>query len=295
MVASTQYACAGTLHQRCGHLHGHRCGTVGRRRAARDRILDGHLRRLRIVLVDDQIGLVVADIRAIMPKAAGDGAGLETKQGGMELGAIVGEIQHGLARCAEDGGAIRWPQRGEVAFRGFSHPGKIAELQVHIVEQVSYKTFRHGRHVPVLEELSAEGISPEFSIRLLPRLCCQGSRLFDFELGDHLRLAFVEDLKIVLAKISDSVALGVADHGAHHHQLYIHFECGGFVVRSEFGRVLLSFGLRGRVGSGSLLNTDLLNTDLSEDGNWANRKPGNAQQKTEKQVSGDKETCGRTA
>ena len=51
------------------------------------------LRRLEIVLVDDQIGLVVADVRAIVPKTAGYGAGLETKQGFVELGAIVGVVE----------------------------------------------------------------------------------------------------------------------------------------------------------------------------------------------------------
>src|ERR1700683_5730002 len=93
--------------------------------------------------------------------------------------------------------------------------------------------------------------------RLLASLRCQTSGLFDFELGDHLRLAFVEDLKIVLAKIPDGVALGVADDGAHHYQLYVHFECGGFVVRSEFGRVLFGLGRRSGVGGRSLVRTIL--------------------------------------
>jgi hypothetical protein len=79
-----------------------------------------------------------------------------------------------------------------------------------------------------------------------------------------LGLALVEDLKIILAKISDGVALRVADHCTHYHQLYIHLECGRFVARSDFGGVLLNLGLRSGVRGGSLLNTNLLNGGLSE-------------------------------
>src|ERR1700690_3461345 len=105
--------------------------------------------------------------------------------------------------------------------------------------------------------------------RLLARLRRQGSRLFDFELGDHLRLAFVEDLEILLAKIPDGVSLGVANHCAHHHQLYIHFERGRFVVRSEFLRVLLTLGLLSGA-SGSASGGSRLGTTLAEDDRRAN-------------------------
>ncbi len=91
----------------------------------------------------------------------------------------------------------------------------------------------------------------------LARLRGQSSGLFDFELGDHLRLAFVEDLKVLLVKIPDGVSLGVANHGAYHDQLYVHLERSGFVVRSELLRILLTFGLRGRTGGGSGLRTIL--------------------------------------
>jgi hypothetical protein len=69
-------------------------------------------------------------------------------------------------------------------------------------------------------------------------------------------------------------------------------------VRSEFGRVLLSLGLRNGVGGGALLNTDLLSTDLlstdlltnylSGCRNRANRKPGSPGQKTKEQASRNK-------
>src|SRR6202043_171088 len=72
------------------------------------------------------------------------------------------------------------------------------------------------------------------------------SWLLDFEVGNHLRLPFVENLKIFLVKISDSVSLAVADDCAHQHQLYVDLEGGGFVVRSEFCRILLNLRLRGR-------------------------------------------------
>ena len=148
VVTRTQYACTGTLHQRCGHLLGHLRGIAGRWRAACNRILDGSLRCLSIVLVDDQICLVVADIRTIVPNTAGDGTGLETKQGGVELGVIVGKIQRRLARCGEDGCTIGGPQGGQVAFCCFPHSREIAEFQVDIVEQVSHETLGHRSGVP---------------------------------------------------------------------------------------------------------------------------------------------------
>ena len=36
--------------------------------------------------------------------------------------------------------------------------------------------------------------------------------LLNFELADHLRLAFVEDLKIFLTKISHGASLGIANY-----------------------------------------------------------------------------------
>jgi hypothetical protein len=175
---------------------------------------------------------------------------------------------------------------------------------MHIVEQVSYKTLGHSRDIPGVRR-SIGGWSLAGVLHRLPRLCRQSSWLFDFELSDDLRLALVEDLKIILAKISDGATLRVADHCAHHDQLYVYLECSRLVVRSEFGRVLLSLGLSTGVGRGSLLNIDLLSTDLlntgllstglSEHRNWANRKPGSAQQRTEEQAAGDKQAFGRTA
>src|ERR1700693_2281052 len=56
-------------------------------------LVDSNLRRVRVMLVDDQICLVVTDIRTIDCNAARDGAWLQTKQGLVQLSPVVGEIQ----------------------------------------------------------------------------------------------------------------------------------------------------------------------------------------------------------
>jgi hypothetical protein len=209
------------------------------------RLLDSNLSGLRIVPVDDEISLVVTDLRAIKLKTARDGAGLQTKQCVVQLCAIIGKVQDGKARGSEDGGAIRGPQRSKVAFRSLADMGEIAELQVDIVEHVSYKTLgsrsrvhRIGRHI------AGRNIAGVLD-RLLARLRGDGSGLFHFELGDDLRLAFVEDLKVLLVKIPYGVPLRVADNGAHNHQSYVHLECGGLIVSGDFRGVLFDFRLWG--------------------------------------------------
>src|SRR6202041_1986116 len=72
--------------------------------------------------------------------------------------------------------------------------------------------------------------------------------------------------------------------------LYVHFECGGFVVRSEFGRVLFSPG-RGSGGGGR----GLLGTILRGGGGGAHRKPGKTSQKTQEQSAHEEEACGHSA
>jgi hypothetical protein len=118
----------------------------------------------------------------------------------------------------------------------------------------------------------------------LASLCGEGSGLFDVELGDDLRLAFVENLKVFFMKIAYGVSLRVPHYGAHHHQLYIHLECGGFVVRSELGRVLSDFRLRRRARSRSLLRTV-----LCKGAGWVSEKPGDAHEKTGKQGVNEEE------
>ncbi len=60
---------------------------------ARDRLLKRNLQGLRIVLINDLVRLVIADIGTIVTDPAGDGLRLQTQQGLMQLGAIVGVVQ----------------------------------------------------------------------------------------------------------------------------------------------------------------------------------------------------------
>jgi len=86
-----------------------------------------------------------------------------------------------------------------------------------------------------------------------------------------LRLAFVENLKVLFMKIPDGVPLGVPNHGAHDHQLNVHLECRGFVVRSELYRVLLACRLGGSARSGNRMRIT-----LRECRGWAGEKPYHA-------------------
>ena len=92
MLTSTQNASSHCLYQQ---------GGVPERYAASapqfgvtvTRLVDSKLRRVRIMLVDDQIRLVVTNIRTIDRDAARDGVWLQTKQGFVQLGAIVRKVQ----------------------------------------------------------------------------------------------------------------------------------------------------------------------------------------------------------
>ncbi len=129
----------------------------------------------------------------------------------------------------------------KVALRSFADMGEIAKFQVHVVEHVSYKTLGSRSRVHRIGRRVAGRNIAGVLDRLLARLRGDGSGLFDFELGDDLRLAFVEDLKVLLPKITDRVPLGIADHGAHHHQSYVHLECGGLIMSGDLRRVRLDF------------------------------------------------------
>src|SRR5260370_19280182 len=165
-----------------------------------------------------------------------------------------------------------------MALCSFPYPGKIAEFQMHVVEHISNETLGHRRCV---RGKRITGSLPyRVLVRLLARLRSHGSGLFDFELGDQLRFAFVENLKVLFMKIADGMSRGVADHGAHHHQLHVHFECGGFIVRSEFHGVLLAFRLRNGAGSRSLRRFTLSTRTCRN-----NEKPDHTEQKTRKDTA----------
>src|SRR5205807_7709153 len=104
--------------------------------------------------------------------------------------------------------------------------------------------------------------------------------------SDDLRLALVENLKVFFTKIPDGMSRGIADHGAHHHQLHVHFECGGFIVRSEFFGVLFAFR-SGRVAGSRSLRRFTLSTSACR----TNDKPDHAEQKTRKDTAGEAKTA----
>src|SRR5580700_9274063 len=100
---------------------------------------------------------------------------------------------------------------------------------MHVVEHVSDKTLGTDWRVRNVDIGFAGKIIPgglDLGVRFR-------SRLLYVELSNDLRLALVEDLKVLLVKITDCMSLGVADYRAHHHQLYIHLEGSGFVVGGD--------------------------------------------------------------
>src|ERR1700683_46817 len=158
-----------------------------------------------------------------------------------------------------------------------------------IVEHVSYKTLGRGRRSPsVGRHIAGRSISG-ILLRLLARFRNDGSGLFHIELRDYLRLALVEDLKVLLVKIADSVPLGVAHYRAYHYQLHIHLEGGGFVVGGDLRGVLLAFRLRGGTWSRSLLSI------LRESRRWGDESPQNAEEKKGEQSTGNEDGPRRTA
>src|SRR5579863_2964994 len=94
------------------------------------------LKRLRIVLVLDQVRHVVGDMRAVSSPAPGDRPRLQAKEGFMQLGAIVRKIQRGLARRGKDGGTRRRFERGEMAVGSVTDTRQIPELQVNVVKKI---------------------------------------------------------------------------------------------------------------------------------------------------------------
>src|SRR5258706_263388 len=99
-------------------------------------------------------------------------------------------------------------------FRGVPDLGEIAEFQMHIVEQICDKTLGRCGSLPGIgRSLAGRRLAGGF-IRFLACLRGQSSGLFDLELGDDLRLAFVENLTILFMKIPDGMPLRVANYRA---------------------------------------------------------------------------------
>jgi hypothetical protein len=91
--------------------------------------------------------------------------------------------------------------------------GKIAERKVDIVENVGHKALGDGARDGGGDSVAGKVAGIVFGF--LAGLRRETAGLFDIELGDDLRLSFVEDLKIFFAKIADGMSLGVANYGAN--------------------------------------------------------------------------------
>ena len=99
-------------------------------------------------------------------------------------------------------------------FRRRAHPRQVLEMQMNVVENVRHIAIGQGArwrnsrkigmgYINVLRRPAASWSRPETA------------GLIDAELRDDLRLAFVEKPKVVLAQVSDGMALAVAHHHGH--------------------------------------------------------------------------------
>ena len=164
----------------------------------------------------------------------------QAEQGGMQLGAIVGKVKIALPGSGKDGSAIGKAQSGKMALGSFAHAGKIAELQMHVVEQISNEAFGNGECT-----CAGRGFTRRrLFVRCLACLDSKIAGLLDFKLRNHLRLAFVEDLKIFFMEGSNGVSLGVANHSPNYYQLDVNFECGRLILSRDLARTCLIFSLR---------------------------------------------------
>jgi hypothetical protein len=93
--------------------------------------------------------------------------------------------------------------------------GKVAEFQVHIVEQVADETPRDfGRNSPRVTVIHGSWLAGVGRSLRLSRLGRSGA--FKVKMADHLQFAFVKNLEILLVKISDGPTPAVAHYNPHH-------------------------------------------------------------------------------
>ena len=161
------------------------------------------------------------------------------EQRGLQLCAIKGEIEHHLTRCGENGHAVGRLQGIEKLQRGVPRVNQVAEVSdvprsvfhVQIVEQQRDEMFRNGHRRSL--RLSRGHCIPAGQAPVsgyVPR------RVLDREFRNFLRLAFVEDLKILFAQIPDGVSLGIAHHHRHQHQIRFGLELDHVLVLGRLRR-----------------------------------------------------------
>src|SRR5579871_302938 len=128
---------------------------------------------------------------------------------------------------------------------------------MNVIEHESKKTLRQG------DVRRCRASNSRFLDRRLISLGRESAWLFYFELSNYLRLTLIKDLEILFSKVSDGVPLRIANDGANHDQLHVHFECSGFVFRRDFGRVLRSVWRGWRIQRRSLRGSRVSRIALS--------------------------------
>ena len=115
-------------HRSCG------CGGLRRQIRANHVVADSSLQGGGVILVDDQICHIEADVGALRTTLDLDWVRPQAVEGLMKLGAIIGEIEHGLPRSRKHRDSFRRCQVVDAMFGGIAHACKVGEIQSQIVE-----------------------------------------------------------------------------------------------------------------------------------------------------------------
>src|SRR5437868_5369711 len=116
----------------------------------------------------------------------------------MQLIPVIREIQRRAARSSEDADAIGGLQGAvPVALGGIAHLGQVAELQMHIVEDVRLKALGHGGG-----RVLSSGFPGRFA-RSGGYVSSRRAWFLNGEVADGLRLSFIEDLEILFAEVAN--------------------------------------------------------------------------------------------
>src|ERR1035441_9668303 len=209
MIAEIQFLLCGLL----GHLPSRsHILEVGARHGIERR----GIQRDRIVLVDDQIRHVIGHVGAVVEALSGDRAHAQLAQRLVQEGPVVGEILDGLPGGSVDGGAIGGAQGGiDVPAGGIPRVRQIAELHVHVVEQVGDEAVGQVGRGFVFGWFVGVFGGGRGATSFIEAAC----RLLHGEARDILRLALIEELEIFLPEVACGFALAVADHHGHDHQV----------------------------------------------------------------------------
>ena len=198
---------------------------------ALERFLCRGVQSLIVMPVDDGVGHVEADIRAVLRCGAGNWSGREPQQGGVELFAVRGEIERGLAGGGEDGGAVGGLQvRPDVLLRRFANLDEIAVAEVHIVEKKSHEMI--GRDDIRLVGGGGFLVRGAVDFRRPDNSFAAG--FFQRKLRDDLRFASVGEGEVLLAKRADGLAAFIAHDDRHQDQVDLGFERDRFFLCGHF-------------------------------------------------------------